>query len=147
MPSPLMSMPRFERSGKGKRDSKSRSPRGESKNFEDYARDRKSSGGRSSSRPRRSFGGNSRGRRDSGRESGRPGRSRNLKMTKVTCDSCGIECEVPFKPTSNKPVYCSDCFEKRGKGSSGRSSDKRPDRDLDIINEKLNKIMKALKIE
>ena len=146
-----MPMPRFERSGEGKRDSKGRSPKGESKNFEDYAKSRKS-GGRSSSGPRRSFGGNSRGRRDSSRESGRPGRGRReLNMTKVTCDSCGNECEVPFKPTSNKPVYCSDCFEKRSKGSSGRSSGKRSDNhssgDLDIINEKLNKIMKALKIE
>ena len=145
-----MPMPRFERS-RGRRDSKGGSSRGESKNFEDFARDRKY-GGRSSGRSRGRSGGNSRGRRDSSRESGRPGRGRReLNMTKVTCDSCGNECEVPFKPTSNKPVYCSDCFEKRSKGSSGRSSGKRSDNhssgDLDIINEKLNKIMKALKIE
>lgn len=147
------SMPRFERSSGSRRDSKGRSPRGESRNFEDYARDRKS-GGRSSSSSRggRSFEGSSRGRRDSSRQSGRPGGGRReLNMTKVTCDSCGKECEVPFKPTSNKPVYCSDCFEKKGKSSSGRNSDrsssKHSEIDLDIINEKLNKIMKALKIE
>ena len=69
------------------------------------------------------------------------------EMHKAVCAECGQECEVPFRPTSNKPVYCSDCFEKRSKGSSSRSSDKHSERDHDIINEKLNKIMKALKIE
>ena len=24
--------------------------------------------------------------------------------------SCGKEAQVPFRPTSGKPVYCSDCF-------------------------------------
>ncbi len=101
------------------------------------SRERKGKGSRGSSR--RGAGG-----RDSGRESKRYSRDRrDFEMTKVTCSSCGIECEVPFKPTSSKPVYCKDCFAKKGKGSSGKPSD----RDLDIINEKLNKIMKALKIE
>ncbi len=82
-------------------------------------------------------------RRDSGRRPSRDRRERReVEMTKVTCSSCGVECEVPFKPTSNKPVYCDDCFAKKGKSSSGPSN-----RDLDIINEKLNKIMEALKIK
>jgi len=81
--------------------------------------------------------------RDSGRDFKRNSRDRpNFEMTKVTCSSCGNECEVPFKPTSNKPVYCNDCFAKKDKRGSNRSSDK----GLDIINEKLDKIMKALKI-
>jgi CxxC-x17-CxxC domain-containing protein len=92
------------------------------------------------------------------------GKSRaDYQMHKVTCDKCGIECEVPFKPTSSKPVYCSDCFKKQeGSTSGGRDFERRPERprsreapsrpasntqDLDLINEKLNKIMKALKIE
>jgi len=69
-------------------------------------------------------------------------------MTKVTCDSCGDECEVPFKPTSSKPVYCRDCFSKKdGSRSSGRSSRGPSSKDLEVINEKLDKIMKALEIE
>jgi len=79
---------------------------------------------------------------------------RDFEFTKVTCSGCGSDCEVPFKPTSNKPVFCSDCFSKKEKGSdrrSDRSSDRGAksysNRDLDVINEKLNKIMKALKIE
>jgi CxxC-x17-CxxC domain-containing protein len=46
-------------------------------------------------------------------------------MFKATCDNCGKPCEVPFRPTSGKPVYCSDCFEKMG-GRDGR--DERNDR-------------------
>ncbi|MFB0551146.1 MAG: CxxC-x17-CxxC domain-containing protein [Nitrososphaeria archaeon] len=35
------------------------------------------------------------------------------EMTKAVCSECGNECEVPFKPTENRPVYCQDCFAKR----------------------------------
>ncbi|MDP3989883.1 MAG: DNA-directed RNA polymerase [archaeon] len=35
------------------------------------------------------------------------------EMHKATCSECGNECEVPFKPTEGKPVYCRDCFNKR----------------------------------
>ena len=28
----------------------------------------------------------------------------------ATCADCGNQAKVPFKPTSGKPVYCSDCF-------------------------------------
>jgi CxxC-x17-CxxC domain-containing protein len=31
-------------------------------------------------------------------------------MHPAICSSCGRETEVPFVPTSGKPVYCSDCF-------------------------------------
>lgn len=34
-------------------------------------------------------------------------------MHKATCSECGEECEVPFKPTEGKPVYCKECFRKR----------------------------------
>jgi CxxC-x17-CxxC domain-containing protein len=32
------------------------------------------------------------------------------EMFEATCSSCGKEAQVPFRPTSGKPVYCSDCF-------------------------------------
>jgi hypothetical protein len=32
---------------------------------------------------------------------------------------------VPFKPSGEKPVYCSDCFEKKGGRDSNRSRDRR----------------------
>jgi CxxC-x17-CxxC domain-containing protein len=37
------------------------------------------------------------------------------EMHKATCSDCGQECEVPFKPTEGKPVYCRDCYSKRKK--------------------------------
>lgn len=111
--------------------------------------DRNRSSGRSSGR---SFGGNRdfdrdkpRGRfgdRSRGRDSDRDGGRR--EMTKVTCSSCGDECQVPFKPTSSKPVYCDSCFSKTGKSTSGSSSSAK---DFEIINDKLNKIMKALNLD
>ncbi|MEE9525216.1 MAG: CxxC-x17-CxxC domain-containing protein [Candidatus Woesearchaeota archaeon] len=93
--------------------------------------------------------------RDSGRSRGNFDRNkrfgknrRDLEMTKVICDECGTKCEVPFKPTSDKPIYCSKCFEKHDKkGGSSRSSGKDYGKDLELINEKLDKIMKALKVK
>jgi CxxC-x17-CxxC domain-containing protein len=32
------------------------------------------------------------------------------EMFTATCSSCGKDAKVPFRPTSGKPVYCSDCF-------------------------------------
>ena len=37
---------------------------------------------------------------------------------------CQKSCQVPFKPTGEKPVYCSDCFGNKG----GRSGGDRPQR-------------------
>ena len=28
----------------------------------------------------------------------------------VTCSECGIQCEVPFQPKPDKPVYCQKCW-------------------------------------
>jgi CxxC-x17-CxxC domain-containing protein len=121
--------------------------------------------------------GNSEGRSADGRG--------KLELHEATCNECGNKCEVPFKPTGNKPIYCRSCFKKR-EGSEDfkpRSSDRegpkfdprprygdsrprsnfrdaeprnwnddsgseKPRSDeLDKINKKLDKIMKALKIE
>ena len=39
------------------------------------------------------------------------GRDRGPReMFSATCSNCGREAQVPFRPTSGKPVYCSDCF-------------------------------------
>ena len=35
------------------------------------------------------------------------------EMHKATCSECNQECEVPFKPTEGKPVYCRECYRKR----------------------------------
>lgn len=87
-------------------------------------------GGRSS--------GGYRGRNSGGRSFG--GRDEGPRMMhKAVCAQCGRECEVPFRPTGDRPVYCSDCFEKRSneggeyrrddRGFGGRPQfqDRRPD--------------------
>ncbi len=80
-------------------------------------------------------------RRFGGRDSGRFGSS-DKRMYKVVCDKCGKECEVPFKPTGDKPVYCKECFDRGGRDrSSGQGN-----RQLEMINVKLDKILKALNI-
>ncbi len=62
---------------------------------------------------RKAEGGFGGGRRDSGPR----------QMYSATCSACGKECQVPFQPSGEKPVYCSDCFQgQRGGGGGGRSS-------------------------
>ncbi len=69
------------------------------------------------------FGDRSRGGRDSFKrgygDSGRP------SMHDAVCDECGRNCQVPFRPTGDKPIYCSECFEKRGGGGDKNRSDRR----------------------
>lgn len=40
------------------------------------------------------------------------------EMYKTICADCKKECEVPFKPRDDRPVYCKECFSKRK--ASGR---------------------------
>ncbi len=43
---------------------------------------------------------------------------RERKLTQAVCADCHKECEVPFKPTGDRPVYCKDCFSRRRQGGS-----------------------------
>ena len=55
----------------------------------------------------------------SGGGGGGYGRDRGPReMFAATCSSCGREAQVPFRPTSGKPVYCTDCFRSQRGGSS-----------------------------
>lgn len=44
-------------------------------------------------------------------------------MHKAVCDECNKSCEVPFRPSGDKPVYCSDCFS--GKRDDGERAPRR----------------------
>ncbi|MFH1521465.1 MAG: CxxC-x17-CxxC domain-containing protein [archaeon] len=35
------------------------------------------------------------------------------EMHKAICSGCKKECEVPFKPTEGRDVFCADCFRSR----------------------------------
>ena len=37
------------------------------------------------------------------------------EMHKAVCSDCKKDCEVPFKPSKDKPVYCRDCYQKHKK--------------------------------
>jgi CxxC-x17-CxxC domain-containing protein len=43
-------------------------------------------------------------------------------MYPAVCAQCGKETEVPFKPTGDRPVYCSDCYQQQRGGTSSRGS-------------------------
>lgn len=71
-------------------------------------------------RDNRSGGGGGFGRRDFSRQrSDRP-------MFKAVCSKCGNDCELPFKPSGERPVFCSKCFDTNGDFNS-----RRPDRRMD----------------
>ncbi|MCH9658369.1 hypothetical protein K0U27_06685 [archaeon] len=59
------------------------------------------------------------------RNSGDDGRG---ESSTVTCSDCGTECQVPFVPRTNKPVYCSDCFRQNKPQDSGSDRGSRDDR-------------------
>lgn len=111
----------------------------------------------------RSFGGNSRGGFGRGRE--------DRQMFSAICDKCGAECELPFRPTGEKPVYCSNCFEKtigrdggnersfggnRDFGGNNRRFEHRDTKDysqdntraeIEALNKKLDKIIELLSVK
>ncbi len=69
-------------------------------------------------------GGGGRGfeRRDFGKRSFDDRGSGRPPMHKAVCSECGNSCEVPFKPTGDRPVYCSNCFKKDGESGSWKPS-------------------------
>lgn len=48
-------------------------------------------------------------------------------MHKAICADCKKQCEVPFRPSEGRPVYCQDCFSRRkSSGSFNTSINSRP---------------------
>ena len=37
----------------------------------------------------------------------------NKMQYKATCSECGKACDLPFKPSGGRPVFCSECFAKQ----------------------------------
>jgi CxxC-x17-CxxC domain-containing protein len=44
------------------------------------------------------------------RKSASGGAGGNRQMYEAVCSSCGKPALVPFQPSGDKPVYCSECF-------------------------------------
>src|SRR5512142_1654241 len=58
---------------------------------------------------------------------------REREMFPAVCASCGKDTMVPFQPSGDRPVYCSDCFSAQrssngGGYSGGRGGGSRGDR-------------------
>ena len=60
------------------------------------------------------------------------------RMYSAICTECGNKCEVPFRPTGGKPIYCSNCFRK-GDDTGGKNTEQ-----FEILNAKLDNILKLL---
>lgn len=86
---------------------------------------------------------------------------RPREMFDAICDNCGKSCQVPFRPTQGKPVYCSDCFEQMNPRDNRNDRNDRNDRpnfaessrgrsdnqnklQFDSLNAKLDKIISLL---
>lgn len=138
------------------------------KKFNSDSRFVKKESDRSSSRGPKKFGRSGFGK-SGGKDFGKG--SFEKQMHQATCDNCGTSCEVPFKPTGGKPIYCRDCFRKMEGSEAPRRFDRpersrfaRPDRfgpkehsgpgggdqiqkELEKINVKLDKILRSLEGE
>ncbi len=58
------------------------------------------------------------------REFGGGFQKREVTMHAAVCGECGNSCEVPFKPSNDKPVFCNDCFmSKRNDRDAGHRGD------------------------
>jgi CxxC-x17-CxxC domain-containing protein len=60
-----------------------------------------------------------------GRDGGRPnfqkkqwGAQGPKEMFQAVCAKCSKPCEVPFRPSGDKPVYCKDCFVRKDGGDN-----------------------------
>jgi len=83
-----------------------------------------------------------------------------VEMHSAICNNCGKECQVPFQPTSGKPVYCSNCFSEKRGFDARRLEGRTPQRphfeenrpintgiskdQLEALNSKLDKILQLL---
>ncbi len=62
-----------------------------------------------------------------GQGSARPPEPPKRQMFQAVCADCKKDCEVPFKPTGDRPVYCKDCFQRRKSSRSlNVSAEKKP---------------------
>ena len=71
-------------------------------------------------------------------------------MHQAICDKCGASCEVPFRPSGDKPIFCNDCFDRKGgrddRPRRGTDSCQESKMLLEQMNAKLDKILAGLTI-
>lgn len=107
--------------------------------------------GGASDRPSR-FGGERRERSDRPARFDRSERRfEDKKMFEAVCDQCGKSCQVPFRPSPGKPVYCDDCFgkdhrEERRESGAGRKDGGDLSQEIKALHVKMDKILSILNV-
>jgi CxxC-x17-CxxC domain-containing protein len=112
------------------------------------------------------FGNNNSHRPDSSRAGFGGRRSGETQLFDAICSKCGNKCQVPFRPTGQKPVYCNACYSEQLGGSRERDFSRRDnhsrsfeprmenrvtennsnvDRQIVTINSKIDSILEILK--
>ena len=90
-------------------------------------------------------------RESSGFRGGRGDRG-DRQMHDAVCAKCGKNCQVPFRPTASKPVFCDDCFKQDGgREGSGSRGDRSGSKDfgeitkqISLLNVKIDKLIEIL---
>lgn len=75
------------------------------------------------------------------------GRDSRPTMHDAVCSECGKQCQVPFRPTGERPIYCNDCFRKERNGDRRESGGPYADPykgQFEAIGAKLDKILDML---
>ncbi|MBI5412133.1 hypothetical protein HZA43_03065 [Candidatus Peregrinibacteria bacterium] len=71
-------------------------------------------------------------------------RGEDRPMHEATCADCGKRCEVPFRPTGDKPVFCRDCFGANKNENFDLKKPRQSNEQFERLIEKLDKIVKIL---
>ncbi len=82
----------------------------------DFGGGKRFGGGQNSSREHSGHGKFGGGKRNDFHGEGHNRRERSFdapQLFAAVCSDCGKGCEVPFRPSAEKPVYCSACFGKK----------------------------------
>lgn len=87
-----------------------------------FGGDRGNRGGFGGDRPR--FGGKPDFKNKGFKKFNDRGRDDDREMFSATCSECGRNCQVPFRPSGDKPVFCDDCFNAQKEAKSGNFAPK-----------------------
>jgi CxxC-x17-CxxC domain-containing protein len=82
-------------------------------------------------------------------------REKSFEKFDAVCSNCGKACQVPFRPTGTRPVYCTDCFGgphriSRDKGAKPFEPQKAPksiadlERQIGAMNTKIDTMLRIL---
>ena len=92
-------------------------------------------------------------------------------LHKAVCSECNKTCEVPFRPTGEKPVYCNNCFNPAGgsfresknnnhfpkrdfgsrdayipRSENGTSNNEAVSKQLEILNTKIEQLARSIEV-